>query len=395
MLPDYNLTEEQARMRRVMREFTREFIAPGAQERDASEEFPYELFYEMGRRGFVGYPIPKEYGGQGGSFLAYCTMVEEVAREDASAALVMSLNVALVITPILLAATEEQKKRFLPPLCRGEKVGCFCLTEPEAGSDASNLKTYAEEDGDHYVLNGEKIFIQHGNAADFAVVACRIAPRPGAAPRISMLAVDNLKKTPGVKQIKLGRKMGIRSATTGRLIFENVRVPKENLLGRVGHGFRYLMQTLDGGRIGIAAQAVGIALGAFERAVKWACRRRQFDQPLIQFGQIQSMIADSASQIEAARLLVYRAAMAKDNGEDITLLAAMAKLFATRVANRVAYNAVQIHGGYGYIGDVADLERFYRDARITEIYEGTSQIQELVISRNLAKIYERSVEEER
>jgi len=388
MLPDYDLTEEQARMRKAVREFTREFIAPGAQERDGREEFPLDLFHEMGRRGFVGYPIPREYGGGGGSFLAYCTMVEEMSREDASAALVMSLNVALVITPVLIAGSEEQKKRFLPPLCRGEKVGCFCLTEPEAGSDASNLKTHAREEGDFYVLNGEKIFIQHGNAADFAVVACRIAPREGAAPRISLLAVDNLKETEGVKQIKLGRKMGLRSATTGRLIFENVHVPKENLLGRVGHGFRYVMQTLDGGRIGIAAQAVGIALGAFERAMRWACRRRQFDQPLVQFGQIQSMLADSASEIEAARLMVYKAAQAKDRGEDITLIAAMAKLFATRVANRVVYRAVQVHGGYGYIGDVADLERFYRDARITEIYEGTSQIQELVIARQLARLVE-------
>lgn len=393
MLPDYNLTEEQAEMRRVIREFTREFIAPSAQERDQIEEFPIDLFREMGRRGFVGYPIPKEYGGQGGSFLAYCTMVEEVSREDASAALVMSLNVALVITPVLIAGSEEQKKRFLPPLCRGEKVGCFCLTEPEAGSDASNLKTHAEDMGDHYILNGEKIFIQHGNAADFAVVACRIAPRQGAAPRISLLALDNLKTTSGVKQIKLGRKMGLRNATTGRLIFENVRVPKENLLGKIGYGFRYVMETLDGGRIGIAAQAVGIALGAFERALKWASKRRQFEKTLVQLGQIQNMLADSASEIEAARLLVYRAAQAKDQGEDITLHAALAKLFATRMANRVVYRAVQVHGGYGYIGDVADLERFYRDARITEIYEGTSQIQELVITRQLTRLLDRSLED--
>jgi len=285
--------------------------------------------------------------------------------------------------------------RFLPPLVRGEKLGCFCLTEPNAGSDASNLQTIAVPDGDEFVLNGEKIFIQHGNAAELAVVACRIPPRPDARPRISVLVVDDLKNTPGVEQVKLANKMGIRNATTGRIFFRDVRVPKENLLGKVGVGFRIVLQTLEGGRIGIAAQALGIAQGALDRALEWACTRVQFSQPIIKLGPIQSMIAKAATEVEAARGMIYRAALARERGEETGVLAAMAKLYASRVANRVAYTAVQVHGGYGYIGDVGDVDRYYRDARITEIYEGTSEIQEYVIALGLAKWQEQRLGERR
>ena len=341
---EYDLTDEQARMRAAAREFAAEHLAPGAAERDRAEEFPYELFRKFGELGWVGYTFPEKYGGSDGSFLAYTTMVEEISRVDASAALVMSLNAALVISPIMIGGDEEQKMRFLPPLVRGEKLGCFCLTEPNAGSDASNLQTIAVPDGDEFVLNGEKIFIQHGNAAELAVVACRIPPRPDARPRISVLVVDDLKNTPGVEQVKLANKMGIRNATTGRIFFRDVRVPKENLLGKVGVGFRIVLQTLEGGRIGIAAQALGIAQGALDRALEWACTRVQFSQPIIKLGPIQSMIAKAATEVEAARGMIYRAALARERGEETGVLAAMAKLYASRVANRVAYTAVQVHG---------------------------------------------------
>lgn len=381
----YDLTEKQAKIRQRGIEFAREYIAPYAEEWDRAEEFPYELFQKMAEEGFVGYPFPKKYGGLEGNYLQYCTLVEEIARVDASAALVMCLNASLVTNPILIAGNDEQKDKWLPSLCNGELIGGFCLTEPTAGSDASNLSTHAYLDGDEYVLNGEKIFITHGNVADITVVVCRIQKATGGRPRISVLVVDDMKNRPGVKQIKLENKLGIRASTTGRIEYHDVRVPKENLLGEIGTGFRTVLATLDGGRTGIAAQSLGIAQGAFDRALEYAQARHQWGQPIIKMGAVQSLIANMATKIEAARSLVYRACQVRDSEGDYKIISSMAKLYTSRVANEVAYNAVQIFGGYGYIGSLSDVDRFLRDARICEIYEGTSQIQELVIATELAK----------
>jgi butyryl-CoA dehydrogenase len=381
----YNLTEKQAEMRQRGIEFAREYVAPYAQEWDMAEEFPLELFQKIAEEGFVGYPFPKKYGGMGGNYLEYCTLVEEIARVDASASLVMCLNASLVTTPILLGGNDRQKDKWLPPLCKGELIGAFCLTEPTAGSDASNLSSYAYLDGDEYVLNGEKIFITHGNVADITIVVCRIAKQEGGRPRISILVVDDMKNRAGVKQAKLENKLGIRASTTGRIEYRDVRVPKENLLGEIGTGFRTVLATLDGGRTGIAAQALGIAQGAFDRALEYAKARHQWGQPIIKTGAVQSMIANMATKTEAARSLVYRACQVRDAGGDYKIISSMAKLFASRVAHEVACNAVQVFGGYGYIGSLSDVDRFLRDSRITEIYEGTSQIQELVIATELAK----------
>ena len=381
----YDLTDRQAEIRRRGIAFAKEHVAPYALELDRAEEFPFELFQKMAREGFVGYPFPGEYGGMNGTYLEYCTLVEEVARVDASAALVMCLNASLVTTPILIGGTQEQKAKWLPPLCKGELIGCFCLTEPTAGSDASNLSSCAYLDGADYVLNGEKIFITHGNVADMSVVVCRIAKEKGLRPRISVLVVDDMKKRPGVKQMKLEHKMGIRASTTGRIEFRGVRVPKENLLGEIGTGFRIVLETLDGGRTGIAAQALGIAQGAFDRALEYAQARQQWNQPIIKIGAVQSLIANMATRVEAARSLVYRACQQRDSNRDYKIISSMAKLFASRVANEVAYDAIQVFGGYGYMGSLSDVDKFYRDARICEIYEGTSQVQELVITTELAK----------
>ncbi len=381
----YNLTEKQAEVRQRAIEFAREYVAPYATEWDKAEEFPYELFQKMAEEGFVGYPFPKEYGGMEGNYLEYCTIVEEVARVDASAALIMCLNASLVTSPIMISGDDEQKQKWLPPLCNGELIGCFCLTEPTAGSDASNLSTCAYLDGDEYVINGEKIFIAHGDVADISIVVCRIAKSEGTRPRISVIVVDDMKSRPGVKQMRLEDKMGIRASTTGRIEYRDVRVPKENLLGKIGTGFRTVLATLDGGRIGIAAQALGIAQGAFDRAFEYAKARHQWGQPIIKRGAVQAMIGNAATKVEAARSLIYRACQVRDEGSDYKVISSMAKLYASRVANEVAYDAVQVFGGYGYIGSLADVDKFYRDARICEIYEGTSQIQELVIAIELAK----------
>ncbi len=381
----YDLTEKQAQIRQRGIEFAREYVAPYAEEWDRAEEFPYELFQKMAEEGFVGYPFPKKYGGEEGNYLEYCTLVEEVARVDASAALVMCLNASLVTYPILVGGNDEQKDKWLPPLCRGELIGGFCLTEPTAGSDASNLSSYAYLDGDEYVLNGEKIFITHGNVADITVVVCRIAKQEGGRPRISILVVDDMKSRPGVKQIKLENKLGIRASTTGRIEYRDVRLPKTNLLGEIGSGFRTVLATLDGGRVGIAAQALGIGQGAFDRALEYSKARHQWNQPIIKMGAVQSMIANMATKIEAARSLIYRACQVRDANGDYKIISSMAKLFASRIAHEVACSTVQVFGGYGYIGSLSDVDRFLRDSRITEIYEGTSQIQELVIATELAK----------
>lgn len=381
----YDLTEKQAQIRKRGIEFAREYVAPYAEEWDRAEECPVELFQKMAEEGFVGYPFPKEYGGEGGNYLEYCTLVEEISRVDASASLVMCLNASLVTTPILIAGNDEQKEKWLPPLCKGELIGCFCLTEPTAGSDASNLSTCAYLDGDEYVLNGEKIFITLGDVAELSIVVCRIPRKEGGRPRISVLVVDDMKNRPGVKQIKLENKMGIRAATTGRIEYRDVRLPKENLLGEIGTGFRTVLATLDGGRVGIAAQGLGIAQGAFDRAFEYARARHQWNQPIIKMGAVQSIIANMATKVEACRSLVYRACQMRDSGADYKVISSMAKLYASRVANEVAYDAIQVFGGYGYIGSLSDVDRFYRDARICEIYEGTSQIQELVIATELAK----------
>ncbi len=379
---EYDLTEEQAAVRRRARRFALERVAPFAAERDRAGEYPRELLRQLGEEGFLGYPFPETYGGGGGSFLGFCTIAEELAREDASASVIMLLNPTLVATPIMLAGDEERRRRLLPELFSGRLLGCFCLTEPEAGSDAAAIKTVADAVDDGFVLNGEKIFIQQGDVADLALVVCRVRG-VDERPRTSLLLVEDLATKEGVSRRRLRGKIGIRAATTGRLRFENVRVGRDALVGEVGSGFRIVFETLDGGRLGIAAQALGIAQGAFERAFERACARVQFGRPIIEMGAIEAMLARMATEIEAARSLLYRAAVAKDAGRPYGTLAAMAKLHASRVANRVAYDALQIYGGRGFVGELSDVGRFWRDARITEIYEGTSQIQQLLITRRL------------
>ncbi|MCX7703805.1 MAG: acyl-CoA dehydrogenase family protein, partial [Planctomycetota bacterium] len=355
---------------------------PYAVERDRLEEYPRELLRHLGQAGFLRYPFPKEWGGEGGSFLGFITIAEELARCDASTSVIMLLNPTLVAAPILAGGSEDLKKRVLPGLFSGELLGCFCLTEPEAGSDAASLKTTASLVGDEFVIEGEKIFIQQGDVADIALVVCKV--RMGnSKPRTSVLLAEGLKGRKGIERRRLKGKMGIRAATTGYIRFNGFRVPRKNLIGELGGGFGIVLETLNGGRLGIGAQAVGIAQGAFDRAFKRARERVQFGKPLIELGAIEGRVAEMATAIEAARSLLYRAAMAKDAGQDYRMLACMAKLFASEVANRVSYDAVQICGGFGYIGELSDVERFYRDARITEIYEGTSEIQRLLITRYL------------
>jgi len=378
---EYNLTSEQAQMREKAHLFVKEFVEPYTVEYDRKEEYPRELLRNLAEAGFLGYPFPKEYGGGGGSYLAFVTVAEELARADASASVIMLLNPSLVATPIFLGGTEEMRKRFLPLLFSGELLGCFCLTEPEAGSDVASLKTSAEISGDEFIINGEKIFIQQGDVADMGIVVCRVKVGKEK-PKISVILVEDLNDR-AVQRRRLQRKMGIRAATTGHLVFKNLRVPRKNLIGEIGDGFKIIFETLNGGRLGIGAQAVGIAQGAFDRAFKRAKQRVQFGRPIIEIGAIESKIAEMATKLEAARSLLYRAACAKDAKQDYRVLACMAKLFASEVANEVAYDAVQVCGGSGYIGELSDVEKFYRDARITEIYEGTSEIQRLLITRYL------------
>jgi butyryl-CoA dehydrogenase len=381
----YNLTDEQAQWREKARAFAEKEIAPVAAQMDREAYFPDELYQKMCREDFLRMTIPREYGGLDISTLAYVTVAEEISRYCGSTGVIMAATTSLVDYPIVAFGNEDQKKKYLPKLGTGEMKGAFALTEESAGSDAANQGTTAMLDGDHYVVNGQKIYITNGDVASVIVLVCKIVDKdkPDGRGKVSALLVD--VPAEGFSFRKYKTKMGIRASSTAELTFKDVIVPKENLLGEPGKGFRIAMKTLDGGRIGVAGQALGIAIGAFDAALSYAKKREQFGKPIANFQAIQWMIADMSTLVEAARGLTYRAAAVKDSGENCAFQAAQAKLYASEVASKVTDMAVQVHGGKGYIGELAPAERFYRDARITRIYEGTSEVQRLVIASSLLR----------
>jgi butyryl-CoA dehydrogenase len=375
----YNMVDTQQAVRDMSREFGQKEIAPVAAELDRrEEEFPRDLFKKMAKAGFMAYPMAKEYGGLAKSKIEYVTLIEEISWFDAATALIMAVD-NLASYPIETFGSDEQKKKYLPKMASGEIIGAFGLTEPNAGSDAANQQTTAKIDGDFFVVNGEKIFIMHGDVADLVVLFCKIV-QEGEKDKVSAILLE--RGTPGFSSEKLKWKMGMRTATTGRLKLENVKVPRSNLLGEAGKGFKMALKTLDGARIGVAAQALGLAQRAFDESVKYAKTREQFGAPIAKLQAIQWMISDMSIRLEAARLMTYKAALMEDKGEPVNLVAAQAKLFASETANFCVNKAMQIHGGYGYIGEFSQIEKLYRDQRVTEIYEGTSEVQRLVISAN-------------
>ena len=376
---DFHLTKEQQMLRKMYREFAENEVKPLAQEIDEEERFPMETVEKMAKLGMMGIYFPKEYGGAGGDVLSYAMCVEELAKVCGTTAVIVSAHTSLCCAPIFEHGTEEQKKKYLPDLLSGKKIGAFGLTEPGAGTDASGQQTTAVLEGDHYVLNGSKCFITNGNVADTFVVFAMTDKKAGNH-GISAFIVE--KDFPGFSQGKHEKKMGIRGSSTCDLIFEDCIVPKENLLGKEGKGFKIAMMTLDGGRIGIASQALGLAEGAIDEAVKYTKERVQFGRPLSKFQNTQFQLADMACRTKAAQYVVYAAAMKKQNHEDYSEAAAMAKLFAAETASDVTRRAVQLFGGYGYTREYP-VERMMRDAKITEIYEGTSEVQRMVIAKHL------------
>ena len=382
---DFTLSKEHEMARALFKEFAEKEVKPLAIEVDETEEFPRATVEKMAKAGFLGIPVPKEYGGQGCDILTYAMCVEELSKVCGTTGVIVSAHTSLCCDPILTYGTEAQKQKYLVPLAKGEKLGAFGLTEPGAGTDAQGQQTKAVLDGDEWVLNGSKIFITNGKEADvyviFAVTGI-IEKRGKKVKEISAFIVE--KGTPGFTFGTKEKKMGIRGSSTYELIFTDCRIPKENLLGAQGKGFGIAMHTLDGGRIGIAAQALGIAAGALESTIAYVQERKQFGRAIGAFQNTQFQIADMATKVEAARCLVYKAAMAKATQKSYSLEAAMAKLYAAEVAMEVTTKAVQLHGGYGYTREY-DVERMMRDAKITEIYEGTSEVQRMVISGSLLK----------
>ena len=378
---DFVLSKEQEMARTLFKEFAENEVKPLAQEVDETEHFPRETVEKMQKLGFMGIPQPKEFGGQGCDTLTYVLCVEELSKVCATTGVIVSAHTSLGTDPIKKFGTPEQKEKYLRPLASGKMLGAFGLTEPGAGTDASGQQTKAVLEGDHYVLNGSKIFITNGGEADVYIIFAMTDKSKGTK-GISAFIVE--KDFPGFRIGTKEKKMGIRGSSTTELIFENCIVPKENLLGQEGKGFSIAMATLDGGRIGIAAQALGIAEGALEETIAYVKERKQFGRPIAKFQNTQFQIADMATKVEAARYLVYRAAIAKDTKKRFSVEAAMAKLYAAEVAMEVTTKAVQLFGGYGYTREYP-VERMMRDAQITEIYEGTSEVQRMVISSNVIK----------
>lgn len=376
---DFKLTDEQRMVKETTAAFAEKNMKPIAQQMDRDAIYPAELVRRLGGLGFMGMFVPDELGGSGMDLVSYTIAVEEISKWWASLGVIMSVQNSLVCAPILRFGNPAQKKKYLPLLARGQSLGCYCLTEAGAGSDAGSIQTRAERDGQDYVLNGTKIFTTNGSRADLAIVYA-ITDRARGKKGLSAFLVET--NSPGFIVGKLEDKLGLRSSDTVSLLFEDCRVPRENLLGKEGEGFRIALVTLDGGRIGIAAQALGIASGCLEESIAYAKQRHQFSQPIADFQAIQWMLADMATEIDAARLLTHRAAWLAHENRTVTKQAAMAKLFASEAANRAAYKALQIFGGYGYTKEYP-VERFFRDARITTLYEGTSEIQRLVIARRL------------
>ncbi|MEO0258883.1 MAG: acyl-CoA dehydrogenase [candidate division WOR-3 bacterium] len=378
---DFLLNEEERMMQEMARNFAEKEVKPLAAKLDETGEFPVDLVKKMGELGLMGVDIPEEYGGANLSYVCYAIAIEEIARHCGSTSVIMSVNNSLVCAPLLKFGNEEQKQKFLAPLASGKKLGCFGLTEPNAGSDAGSIQTTAVKDGDYYVLNGSKIFITNATHADTALIFAstdKNLKHKG----ISCFIVE--KGTPGFSVGKVEHKLGINASGTAELVLQDVKIPASQLLGKEGEGFKIAMYTLDCGRIGIAAQAVGIARGAFEEAVKFAKERVQFGKPIAEFQAIQWMLADMATEIDAARLLTRRAAFLKDSKQSFTKEASMAKVYSSEVAMRATTKAIQVHGGYGYSKEYP-VERFFRDAKITEIYEGTSEIQRLVIASQILR----------
>ncbi|MFW6175767.1 MAG: acyl-CoA dehydrogenase [Acidobacteriota bacterium] len=370
------LSEEQQLLQETVRRFADEVVRPRAKEIDETGEFPRAFFDQAGELGLAGVSVPEEYGGAGMDVVSYCLVIEEISRVCATSGVILSVNNSLVCDPILQFGSEEQKKEVLAPLASGRKLGCFALTEPGAGSDAAALRTTARRDGDDYVLDGNKVFITNGTHADVALVFATVDPEKKHK-GITAFLVDagSTGYSHGGHEVKLG----VNASGTTELAFEGLRVPASRRLGEEGEGFKIAMATLDGGRIGIAAQALGIAQGAFEEALSYAQEREQFGRPLSDLQAIQFYLADMATEIDAGRLLTWKAAWAKMHQKRYTLEAAQAKLYTSEMAQRVTSKALQIHGGYGYTKEY-NVERFFRDARITEIYEGTSEIQKMVVA---------------
>jgi len=378
---NFDYTDDHIMIRNMVRDFAEEVCGPGAEERDEKEEFAYDIWKKCGELGLAGITFPEEYGGIGADYMSYSIAIEELSKVDASVGVTISAHSSLCANPIYMFGTEEQKQKYLVPLATGEKMGAFGLTEAMAGSDASGTRTTAVRDGDEYVINGTKCFITNGYYADTYVITAQMDKSKG---NRGIAAFILEKGTPGFTFGKKEKKMGIRSSATYELAFENVRIPAENLLGQEGQGFKIAMATLDYGRIGIASQALGIAQGAYEAALKYSKERVQFGMSLSQMPVIQFKLADMALEIEAARLLVYQACDLATQHKPVSKYAAMAKVFAAETANKVTKEAVQILGGYGYTRDYP-VERMMRDAKITEIYEGTSEIQRVVIAANILK----------
>jgi butyryl-CoA dehydrogenase len=379
---DFALSPQHEEIRRTVRSFAEREIMPVADEMERTGEFPHDLVRRAAELGLMGVPYPEEVGGTGLDSLAYAITIEELSRASGSMGIIVSAHTSLGCNPIYLAGTPEQKERYLRPLASGAKLGAYGLTEPEAGSDSRGTRTRARRDGESWVLNGSKRFITNAGVADTYIVTA-LTERDTDSGHISAFIVES--DAPGFSIGRMEEKMGLHASRTGELLFEDCRIPAANLLGPEGEGDRLFLKTLDGGRIGIAAMALGLAQAAYEAASAYAKERQQFGRPIASFQGVAFMIADMATQIDAARLLVYRAAWLKDQGHPYTTEAAMAKLFASEMARQVTNDAIQVHGGYGYITEY-HVERYLRDAKLTEIGEGTSQIQRLVIARNLLGI---------
>ena len=373
---NFHLSEEEQEILDMLHDFSLKEVAPIAAEVDENERFPEETWHKLADMGMMGVPYPEEYGGAGMSYLSYITCCEELAKHCATTSVMVSAHTSLCTWPIYNFGTEEQKQKYLPGLCSGEKLGAFGLTEPGAGTDAAMQKTVAEDKGDHWLINGSKIFITNAGFASVFVIFAMTDKSKGTK-GISAFIVD--RDAPGFKVGAHEKKMGIRGSSTCELIFEDCKIPKENLLGEIGKGFKVAMMTLDGGRIGIGAQALGIAQGAIDATVKYTQERIQFGRRISQFQNTQFQLADMQAKVDAARLLIYRAAQAKQDGEPYSHYAAMGKLVASETASDVTRRCVQLVGGYGYSREYP-FERMMRDAKITEIYEGTSEVQRMVIS---------------
>jgi butyryl-CoA dehydrogenase len=378
---DFALSEEHQMLQRMVREFAEREIAPRAEKIDATDEFPDDLFRRMGQVGLLGLPFPPHHGGSGADYHALVIALEEIARVSGSMAITLDAHTSLCCEPIYRFGTEEQRQRYLAPLARGEKIGAFALTEPQAGSDAGATRTRAVRDADEWVVNGQKIYITNGSIADLVVFTAKTDPERGTR-GISSFIVE--KGTPGFKPGRDEKKMGLKGSVTSELFFEDCRIPAENLLGAENEGFRQFLITLDAGRVAIAAMAVGLAQGAYERSIDYAKDRQQFGRPIADFQAIRWMLADMATEIDAARLMVHRAAWLKEQGQRYAKEASMAKLFATEMSEHVCHRAIQIHGGYGYVREY-EVERMYRDQRLCQIGEGTNEIQRLIISREVLR----------